>query len=84
MTLEVSSGSERLLHISDAALNPIHLEQPEWYPAFDIAPEQARITRRQLLDRAAAEKTLIMASHFPFPGLGRVIRRGEAWQWLPM
>lgn len=84
MMLAVSSGSEQLLHISDAALNPIHLEQPEWYPAFDIAPDQSRTTRRQLLDRAAAEKALVMACHFPFPGLGRVIQQGEVWQWLPI
>ena len=81
MALTISSGSEQLLYISDAVLYPIHLEQPDWYPAFDLAPEQAMATRRQLLDRVATEEALVIACHFPFPGLGHVIQKGEAWWW---
>ncbi len=84
MALAISSDNEQLLYISDAVLNPIHLEQPEWYPAFDLAPEQAMATRRQLLARVAAEKAVVIACHFPFPGLGHVIQKGEAWQWQPI
>lgn len=84
MALAISSDNEQLLYISDAALNPIHLEQPEWYPAFDLDPEQAMTTRRQLLARIVAGKALVIACHFPFPGLGHVIQKGEAWQWQPI
>jgi glyoxylase-like metal-dependent hydrolase (beta-lactamase superfamily II) len=84
MALVVSSGSEQLLHISDAALDPIHLQEPDWYPAFDLAPDQARATRRDLLERAAATRALVLACHFPFPGLGHVIRRRDDWQWRPV
>ena len=84
MVLAISSGSERLLYISDTALDPIHLEQPDWHPAFDLAPEQAGATRRRLLDWAAVEEVLVFACHFPFPGLGHVIRKGDAWQWRPI
>ena len=84
MALAISSGSEQLLYMSDAVLDPIHLEQPEWYPAFDFLPEQAMATRRQLLDRVATEKVLMIASHFPFPGLGYVIQKAEGWQWQPI
>lgn len=84
MALAISSDNEELLYISDAVLNPIHLEQPEWYPAFDLAPEQAMATRRQLLARVAAEKALVIACHFPFPSLGHIIEMGEAWQWQPI
>lgn len=84
MALAISSANEQLLHISDAVLYPIHLEQPDWYPAFDLVPEQAVATRRQLLDRIAAEKALVIACHFPFPGLGHVIQKGEGWQWQPI
>jgi len=84
MALEISSGGEQLLCISDAALHPIHLEQPEWYAAVDFAPEQALSTRRRLLSRAAARKTLVLAFHFPFPGLGHIVQKGNAWQWQPI
>lgn len=84
MALSISSGGEQLLYISDAILHPIHLEYPDWYPVFDLVPEQAKITRRQLVERAVAEKVLMMAFHFPFPGLGYVIRKEEGWEWQPI
>jgi len=79
----VVSDSEQLLYISDTVLHPIHLEQPEWYSAVAITPEKVVTTRRRLLNRAAAEKALVLASHFPFPGLGHVIQKGKVFQWKP-
>ena len=84
IAVAISSGGQQLLCISDVVLHPIHLEQPEWYAAVDFAPEEVVTTRRQLLDRAAAEKALVLAFHFPFPGLGHVVQKGEAWQWQPI
>ncbi len=84
MALAISSGGEQLLCVSDAVLHPIHLEQPEWYSAVDFAPEQVVATRRGLLKRAAAEKALVLAFHFPFPGLGHVSQSGDTWQWEPI
>jgi len=84
MALAISSRGEQLLYVSDAVLHPIHLEQPEWYSAVDFAPEQVVATRRGLLKRAAAEKALVLAFHFPFPGLGHVSQSGDTWQWQPI
>ena len=84
MALAISSRDEQLLCISDTVLHPIHLEHPEWCAAVDLLPEQVVATRRRLLNRAATEKALVLAFHFPFPGLGRVDRKGETWQWLPI
>ncbi len=81
MALAISSDRQQLFYISDAVLYPIHLEQPDWYPAFDFAPEKAMATKRQLLERVIAEKALMIACHFPFPGLGQVTQKGEGWQW---
>jgi glyoxylase-like metal-dependent hydrolase (beta-lactamase superfamily II) len=84
MALTISSEGEQLLCISDVVLHPVHLEQPEWYAAVDFDPERVVSTRRRLLDKAAADKALVLAFHFPFPGLGSVVKRGEAWQWQPI
>jgi glyoxylase-like metal-dependent hydrolase (beta-lactamase superfamily II) len=84
MALEISSEGEQLLCISDAALHPIHLEQPEWYAVVDFAPDQAVATRRRILHTAANQKALMLAFHFPFPGLGRIDQKGDGWQWQPM
>jgi glyoxylase-like metal-dependent hydrolase (beta-lactamase superfamily II) len=84
MAVVVSSNHEQLICISDAALHPIHLAQPDWYSVVDVAPDQALASRRRLLEWAVAENALVQAFHFPFPGLGHVIRKGDAWQWQPI
>lgn len=84
MVLAISSGGEQLLCISDTVLHPVHLEQPEWFAAVDVTPEQVVATRRQLLDRAASDEALVLAFHFPFPGLGHVVPKGDVWQWRPL
>jgi glyoxylase-like metal-dependent hydrolase (beta-lactamase superfamily II) len=84
MALAVSSKGEQLLCISDTVLHPIHLERPEWHAAVDFDPEQVQATRRRILKRAVAEKALVLAFHFPFPGLGHVSQSGDTWQWEPI
>jgi glyoxylase-like metal-dependent hydrolase (beta-lactamase superfamily II) len=83
MALSISSGNERLLCLSDVVLHPVHLERIDWCSVFDIIPEAVAGTRRSLLDMASAEKDLVMAFHFPFPGLGRIVRKGKSWRWQP-
>ncbi len=84
MALTISSEGEQLLYLSDTVLHPIHLEQPDWHAAVDLDPGQVEATRRRILDKAATEKALVIAFHFPFPGLGHVIPKGDAWQWQPI
>ena len=84
MALSISSKGEQLLCMSDVVLHPVHLEQPEWCATVDFAPEQVVATRRRLLNKAAVEKALVLAFHFPFPGLGHVIQEGKGWRWQPV
>ena len=84
MILAISSGNEQLLCTFDVAHYPFQLEQPDWYFVGDIIPERAALTRRQILNRASTDKVLVMACHFPFPGLGHIIKDGEAWTWQPI
>jgi glyoxylase-like metal-dependent hydrolase (beta-lactamase superfamily II) len=83
MAVAISSGGEELLCVADAILHPVHVEQPQWFAAVDFAPEQVVTTRRSLLSRAAAENALVLAFHFPFPGMGHVVAKGEGWEWQP-
>ena len=78
------SDNERLLWAGDAMLHPIHISRPDWYAAFDLRPDEAVTTRRGLLARAADEKMLVHGAHFPWPGLGRVIRKDQGFLWEPI
>jgi glyoxylase-like metal-dependent hydrolase (beta-lactamase superfamily II) len=83
MALAISSERQQLFCISDTVLHAIHIEQPGWCAAVDFAPDQVAATRRRILSRAATENALVLAFHFPFPGLGHIRRKAEGWQWQP-
>jgi glyoxylase-like metal-dependent hydrolase (beta-lactamase superfamily II) len=83
MALAISSGVGQLLVIGDAALHPVHVERPDWHAVFDCAPAQAEATRRRLWSWATSQQALVMAFHFPFPGLGRVSSGRRGWEWTP-
>lgn len=80
----VESKSDKLLITGDA-VNHAHIsfEHPEWYPGVDMQPELAEKSRRELLELAASEAMLVAGYHLPFPGLGRVVRKGRNYRWIP-
>lgn len=84
LAVSLSSNGKQLLCISDAFLHPVHIEHPEWHAAHEVAHEQIIKTRNFLLNKAGTEKALMLAFHFPFPGLGHVVRKGAGWQWQPL
>lgn len=79
----VHSGREQLLVTSDAAYSPLLNLEHGWRPGPDLDPEAASEVRRRLFDRAAADGTLVLGFHFPFPGLGRFRAEGGRYVWVP-
>lgn len=79
----VASDGANLLNLGDAAVHPLHLERPGWQNGFDLAADQALITRRELMNRAIDGDMRLMAFHFPFPSIGRVAVHNGGWQWTP-
>jgi glyoxylase-like metal-dependent hydrolase (beta-lactamase superfamily II) len=80
----IESGDQQLLLPFDVLGHPVlHLHHPEWFMGPDQMPDVAVATRQQLLARAADEKIPVLAHHFPFPGLGLIVRDGEAYRYTP-
>jgi len=75
---------ERVLCLGDCFHDQLQLSHPGWCTPWDIDRERAVHARRTLLARAAEEDFLVHAYHMPFPGLGRVRRRGEVFAWEPL
>jgi len=84
IALAVTSKNKKLMCFSDTVLHPVHIEMLEWYSIFDIVPDMVANSRRKLLDMAFADKALVLAFHFPFPGLGHIVRKGKMWRWQPV
>jgi glyoxylase-like metal-dependent hydrolase (beta-lactamase superfamily II) len=76
----VESRGERLLIWADIIhVAALQFPRPDWTIAFDVDGGQAARTRRQIFERAASENLPVAGMHLPFPGFGRVLRRGEGF-----
>jgi glyoxylase-like metal-dependent hydrolase (beta-lactamase superfamily II) len=85
MAVSFISEGEALFFVGDAIVFPFLIEHPEIVPVFDIIPGLANQTKRKLCDNLAERKALVLAQHFwPFPSLGHIIRKGDAWEWQPV
>jgi glyoxylase-like metal-dependent hydrolase (beta-lactamase superfamily II) len=80
MSVLVESGGAQLMIGGDALTNAlISFQKPDWPLGTDLDREQAIATRLALLDRLAADEIGLVGFHLPFPGIGRVERRGSAF-----
>jgi glyoxylase-like metal-dependent hydrolase (beta-lactamase superfamily II) len=70
----IYSAGERAVIIGDASHHPVQLDHPDWSPAFDADPTVSSKTRDRLFDEAAADGRTWIAGHWPFPGIGRIVR----------
>ncbi len=81
----IASGRQSILVMSDAVRNPyLFARHPEWQPLFDMDGPLAVKTRKQMLDRAAADRMLVQGYHFPFPACGHIARSGKGYELVPM
>jgi glyoxylase-like metal-dependent hydrolase (beta-lactamase superfamily II) len=80
----LQSQGEHLLCTGDLFYDNLQLTHPTWCTPWDHDTAQATRARRRLLDRAADDQLLVHAYHLPFPGLGTIIRQGDAYRWEPL
>jgi hypothetical protein len=81
----VSSGSGKLLVVSDITNHPaLFARHPDWQAVFDMDGNQARDTRRRMLDMAAAERTQVSFYHAPFPATGHIAKAGTGYEFVPV
>ncbi len=79
----VHSAGDQLLLTADLAYHPVvNIDRP-WRPGPDRDGETAAVARRRIFDRAAADRMLVLGFHYPFPGLGRILRTDTGYAWVP-
>lgn len=84
IVLSISSDAEKLLYTGDLFHNPVQLGEPHLHDVFDFDPEQAGRTRMHMLSKVITPGTMVATAHFPFPGIGHVMRKDKAWRWQPI
>ncbi len=80
----VQSGNDQLLLTADLAYHPVVNVDRPWMPGPDRDKETALASRRRIFDMAAADRLLVLGFHYPFPGLGRMLKTDSGYAWVPV
>ena len=63
---------------------PVQFGRPDWHIAFDTDPVEAAATRRRILEYYVKERKPVAGAHLPFPGVGHVRAKGDAFEYVPV
>jgi glyoxylase-like metal-dependent hydrolase (beta-lactamase superfamily II) len=80
--VRLASSGERLMFCGDA-LFPVSFDHPEWHNGFEHDPEEATRVRLRLMRELADTGAWLVATHMPFPSVGRVAASGDLFRWVP-
>jgi glyoxylase-like metal-dependent hydrolase (beta-lactamase superfamily II) len=81
--VRVASGGDALTFAGDAVF-AVGFDQPDWHNGFEHDPEEAARVRVRLLRELAETGEMLVATHLPFPSVGRVAVDGDAFRWVPV
>jgi glyoxylase-like metal-dependent hydrolase (beta-lactamase superfamily II) len=81
--VRVASGGDRLTFAGDLVFT-VGFEHPDWFNGFEHDPEEAVRVRTSLLRELAANGSLLVATHMPFPSVGHVAVAGDAFRFVPV
>ena len=79
--VRLTSDGERLTFAGDAIF-PVGFDHPDWHNGFEHDPEESVRVRVRLLQDAATSGELLVATHLPFPSVGRVASDGDSFRWV--
>jgi len=81
--VDIDSHGERLTFAGDAMF-PVGFDHPDWQNGFEHDPEESTRVRKALFGELADNGGLLVATHLPFPSVGRVAREGDTFRWAPV
>lgn len=66
------------------AVFAVGFEHPDWHNGFEHDPEEATRVRVNLLRELAETGSFLVATHMPFPSIGRVAVDGDTFRFVPI
>jgi glyoxylase-like metal-dependent hydrolase (beta-lactamase superfamily II) len=79
VVMRLSDRGEHALFCGDALHHPLQVYAPSWNSGFCELPEQARATRRRLLEHCAEHGARLFPVHFGAPHVAAIARAGDAF-----
>lgn len=80
----IGLGTESVLVFGDTLHNyPVSVRKPSWQVAFDDDKQLAAKARVAFVKRYTASGQRLYSEHFPFPGIGRIVKGKDCASWQP-
>lgn len=68
----ISSQGSTAYYLGDMVQHAMQIERNAWLSAFDVLPLVSLETKKRLFEQAIRENALLMCTHAPYPGAGRL------------
>lgn len=81
---EVFSAGRSITHLVDIVHSPLLIAKPEWGTRWDVDFQKGISTRIDILERCYVAKTLVCATHLPWPGIGYIEKKDNQFCWSPI
>ena len=75
----LTDRDQRALFCGDIVHHPLQVYAPHWNSGFCELPEQARTTRRRVLEHCAELQALLFPVHFGAPHVAAIARAGDVF-----
>jgi glyoxylase-like metal-dependent hydrolase (beta-lactamase superfamily II) len=80
----ITSDGQSICNVGDIAHHYVlMLDNPRLEFAYDTDGKQAVASRLRVFDMLAATRTLMIAYHFPWPGIGHIAKQGDGYRYFP-
>jgi glyoxylase-like metal-dependent hydrolase (beta-lactamase superfamily II) len=80
----IGEGPDNVLVFGDAMHSfVISVGKPSWQVAFDSDQQLGSATRVTLVSDSAASGQRLYSEHFPFPGIGKIVKTKDGTVWQP-
>lgn len=81
LAFKLSSGGREGLFAADVMHQPLQVYRPEWNSRFCETPDEARRTRRWMLEHCAETGSLVLPAHFAGSSAGYIRRYADRFAW---
>jgi glyoxylase-like metal-dependent hydrolase (beta-lactamase superfamily II) len=81
------SKGKALISLGDTTHHCVYESvHPEWHfaPIYDADPDESVRSKHRLFEEIAEGKYMLMAYHFPWPGIGYLEKSGSGYEFLPV
>ncbi len=81
--IKLESGNDAVVFPGDSLHQPMQVYRPDWNSRFCEDANQARVTRREILDYCSDRNALLLPAHFGAPHGGYVAKHAGGYQFVP-